>query len=499
MLNKILFEISPINEATDAIVEIFNQWIFNDEVKESYIIDIESNLSEFLDVDLKENLYCLIEYPYVDKLYRDSYYKYFSSKHYTYKRDSVRVSIFSHEIVPDMFFDKEKHELLQEFYLGNFIVRPLKSSIFGRSHINPCAFDNSCIICSHNATSMILGVKLTSIGFPHCSQDSETISCAETTIWSLMEYFGTRYAEYKPTLPSKIISTLKSLSYERQLPSNGLTINQISYALKQFGFGSRIYAKEYYPEDFDKIVYHYIESGIPVVLGLETENLGHAVISIGRSIKRKIINEDTERENININGKETAFIDYASTIDKLIIQDDNLTPYSELSLDNIGEFYKEGEEEKDYKVKFLIVPLYPKIYLESTIAKKLILQFISDDTFGFLFDDDFIIRFFLASSRSFKSHIGTLNNMPKDLRLEILSTKMPKFIWCAEIYDGKSEIDNDSEALGLVILDATEANHSTIDSLIFTGYPDKCITLNQNKFVTLAQKLNGYQYYSNLI
>jgi hypothetical protein len=499
MIDYIDFEISPIDEATEAIMELFDKWIFNQEAKESYKLDLENQLSSFLNDDLSEDLYCLIEYPYVDKLYRDSYYNYFSSKHYSYKRDTIRVSLFKKEITPEMFLNIKQHQYLQDIYLGNFVIRPLKSSIFGRSHINHIAFTKNCVTCSFDATSMVLGIKLTTKGFPHCSQDSETISCAETTIWSLMEYFGNRYAEYKPTLPSKIISTLKSLSFQRQLPSNGLTINQISYALREFGFGTRIYAREFYKNDFNNIIYHYIESGIPVVLGLETEDLGHATIAVGRNILRKDITNITNKDSINIDGNKINYIDFAETIDKLIIQDDNLSPYSELSVENIGYLYEEDSEESKYEVKFLIVPLYPKIYLESTIAKELILQLITDNTFGYKYKSEFVLRFFLASSRSFKTHISKLNNMPDDLKLEILTTRMPKFIWCAETYKVNNDINIGVCAESLLILDATEANHSTIDSLIFAGYADRCILLNENKFVTLAQKLIGYEYYSNLI
>jgi len=498
MTNFIDFEIAPIEETTEAILDLFDKIIFNDEAKESYIIDIENNLSTFLNVEMRDDLYCLIEYPYVDKLYRDSFYNYFSSKHYSYKRDTIRVSIYNGEIQPKDFLNN-KHDNLQKRYLGNFIIRPLKSSIFGRAHINPSVLNKDCLICSFDSTSMILGSKLSAKGFPHCSQDSETITCAETTIWSLMEYFGNRYAEYKPTLPSRIISTLKSLSFQRQLPSNGLTINQISYALKEFGFGTRIYARKVYPNDFENIIYHYIESGIPIVLGLDTENLGHATIAIGRNVKRKEIDSNTPREKITIDGKEMSYVDFASTIDKLIIQDDNLSPYAELSIDNVGESYEEGSEEKDYVVEFLIVPLYPKIYLEAKVAKELILQFISDQSLGFKFTDEFVLRLFLASSRSFKSHISKLDSMPEDLKLEILTTRMPKFIWCAETYPVNTDINNGICAESLLVLDATEANHGTIDSLIFAGYKDRCILLNDNKFVTLAQKLIGYRHYTNLI
>lgn len=49
-----------------------------------------------------------------------------------------------------------------------------------------------------------LGLKFYVKAFSSSSQDTETISCAETTVWALMEYYGNKYAEY---------STKEKLSY----------------------------------------------------------------------------------------------------------------------------------------------------------------------------------------------------------------------------------------------------------------------------------------------
>src|SRR5690606_28961595 len=126
------------------------------------------------------------------------------------------------------------------------------------------------------------GVKLDVDGFPHSSQDGETIKCAETTIWTLMEYFGNKYPEYKPSLPAKIHHALERFSYQRQLPSNGLTMDQISFALKEFGFGTRVYSYDAYRESLHEIVDSYVESGIPVILGLQSGSIGHVIIAIGK-------------------------------------------------------------------------------------------------------------------------------------------------------------------------------------------------------------------------
>ena len=99
-----------------------------------------------------------------------------------------------------------------------------------------------------------------------------------------MEYFAYRYVEYKPILPFKISSILNKLSYERLIPSKGLTAQQISFALKEFDFGVKIYSKKAYNDEFERILKTYIESGIPVIVLIQnTKGIGHAQIVIGRA------------------------------------------------------------------------------------------------------------------------------------------------------------------------------------------------------------------------
>ena len=61
------------------------------------------------------------------------------------------------------------------------------------------------------------GLKTSVFGFPHASQDGETITCAETSILNVMEYFGLKYPEYSPILPSKIKFVVESQSFEKDI------------------------------------------------------------------------------------------------------------------------------------------------------------------------------------------------------------------------------------------------------------------------------------------
>jgi len=189
---------------------------------------------------------------------------------------------------------------------------------------------------SVNATAN--GLKLDVEGFPHSSQNSETITCAETTIWGLMEYFGNRYAEYTPTLPSKISAILSFQSFERILPSQGLTAHQISYALKELGFGVKIYSKNAYGAEFLSLLKMYVESGIPVVAVVRNnQGIGHAQNIIGRARFKDSDVENLKKakdygNGVMVHNFEDLDIDY-------IYMDDNHPPYQKSSLETPSSFY----------------------------------------------------------------------------------------------------------------------------------------------------------------
>lgn len=497
MNTSIEIEISPIDEAVEAILEKINDFFLKDVDDKFVSPEIETEIAKLID-ELKEDLFCVIEYPYVDKVYRDSYYHYYSSKHYTYQRDCIRVSLFNGEISHDDFLNPERHSELNNKFLGFFVLRPTINALFGRSMISPKAFeDNSYKISSCKTSCLVYGVKLEVEGFPHSSQDGETIKCAETTIWALMEYFGNKYPEYKPALPAKIHQALERFSYQRQLPSNGLTMDQISFALKEFGFGTRVYASYAYKESLHEIIDSYVESGIPVIVGLQSGNIGHVIIAIGKHYGSEHDWKAIKESQLTLKGEDIGRIETSSIPAQYVVQDDNLIPYRLINLDQPGEHY-EDEDCSNYEIDSIVVPLYPKIYLEAVVAKELVIQVLEDGNVGYDFGSDFVFRFYLTSSRSFKNHVAKIADMDIDLKNNILITKMPKFIWCGEIYTQEGFDQDDKKAIGLVVLDATEANQESIDALIFAGYPDRCVSLNENNFVILQHHFQNFRYFGNL-
>ncbi len=470
--------------------------------------NIENSIDELKNL-LRDDINCYIEYPYVEKVYRDSYYNYYSTKHNSTLRNCARISFFNNDISITDFRTVESNKI-QNSFMGYMTIRPTLPNLIGRTMISPLAYrQNNNLYCLTNSEVVINGVRLTIRAFPHSSQDGETITCAETTIWSVMEYFGTRYPEYKPVLPSKIIAALSNYSYERQLPSRGLTSEQISYALKEFDFGTRLYAlaensqdegeiEAYGEKEFKRLLGYYVESGIPIIAGIENDSLGHALIIMGH---KKITVGDidlTEYQPIEINSKNgiVYLYDYADLINDFVVIDDNMPPYNTIPFENPTHNYDTPQFE-GCKIKNFIAPLYHKIYLEAGGAKELSISYLENFNHD-LPGNKIILKLFCISSRSFKAELNNKVNIGVEANEIILSLTMPKFIWIGLFTN--TGLLKQSKANGLVILDATETNIE--DALILMVSPNGLITYDSQddlgfKYTTYDLEINNFNIFAN--
>lgn len=461
-----------------------------DVIADSFRLDpsiLPSQISRSLKLlinSLRDDLWFLVESPYVDKIYRDSYYMYYSSKYGRYSRDCIKVSLFEGKIESSDYRSLAGYDKLKPIYLGFFVIRPTEPAFLGRNVISPRAFTLPAIeYCSFSQNSTVNGLKFEIQGFPHSSQDSETYSCAETTIWSIMEYFGSKYADYRPVKPSQILEVLKKMAYERQIPSLGLSIHQISYVLKELGFGCKIYSVDQYGDDFFRMLSSYVESGIPIVIGMDdfhdpkSKNIGHAVLIIGRT---KIAKSDyltlatnnhlNSRQSTWLNANNIEFYDFDDLEKDYIFIDDNQPPYQIATASSPVKHY--STDWQNVKIKNFVVPLYPKIYLEAFEARNFIKEFLLFGPFPLQPGQNVFMKFYLTSSRSFK-HSISLSEVQDDLKNFIVEKPMPKFVWIAELAEKDMFVRDQRN--GLVVIDATEPNISDNKPLIVAAYQDNVI------------------------
>ncbi|MDE7387395.1 MAG: hypothetical protein K2N28_09695, partial [Muribaculaceae bacterium] len=403
--------------------------------------------------DYRNDLQIIAEDNYVDKVYRNSFSNYYSTKLNPYPEYCVRLSFLE----SDVDFD-EKDDILKK-YLGFMILRPINPGVVGRTAINPKSLKSGddLMVCRAKIRSSVLGYKTFVEAFPHSSQDSEYSTCAETSIWTLMEYFGNKYPEYTTILPSKIHEILDKKAHERHVPSCGLTYFDISYVLKSCGFGIKNYCRNRYKDDddldkhikvsFRRIFSTYIESGFPVGVAISSESehpFGHAVVCIGRKkINRTLISSIAAEE---INGKKIRR--WSDVPSEFVFNDDNVGVYRHTNFNNPAPQYGRN----DLYISNIIVPLYNKIYLDAPYALYLSENFC---TRVFPISDGYVFRSYLASSNSYMNHImsdGLLSDIYKNAIINLI--RLPKFVWITEIASEEKFIANEVE--GLLMLDATE-------------------------------------------
>ena len=447
--------------------------------------------------DLRADLWCYADFPYVDKVYRDSYYFYFASKLDNFSRDCLRIGFFSSEIKDEDFRTKAGNLILQEKFLGYTILRPLRKGNPGRTMLSPKAFKNHKFLCELVCVdTSIGGVKLKTFAFPWTSQDTESMTCAESSIWSLMEYYGNKYPERTPVLPSDIHKAFERPT--RFIPSEGLTLAEIATALSRFGFGTCLYNHD--TIDFESLLRYYIESGIPVILGLEGINGGHAVVAIGHEEM-----ELSAIENIlNTHLMGTVSVDNlqifdTSNIPRCLVQiDDNHPPYRLAEFNHPCSYYVDSSF-SDMQIKHFVVPLHKRIYLEAGKAKLMFKHILNSSDFGWKCRskqkcNHVIQRAFLTTGNSYK-HYALSSDMDEDLKTIIQAMDMPRFIWVAEL--SIMDIYLQGRGLGLIILDATGSEEMNSAKMIFypgflkaVNLPDD-IEANFGSFATYRNNLKG--------
>ena len=434
---------------------------------------------------LRQNLTMVVETEYVDSVFRDSYYSYFSTKLKSYRRFCVRLSFFENVFSSIDEYLMLDEKIIKDNYLGFLIIRPLGKCI-GRNAISPKAKAfpaDSIKVCLADIGASCLGVKLRVKAFPHSSQDGEFMTCAETTTWALAEYFGNKYVLYKPLLPSALIESLQLHAVERLIPSQGLTIEQISMALRQQDFGCKMYSNT--NPRFKELFTCYVESGLPLAVAVNGGNIGHAIVCIGR----KNIDRTKILKKKNIFGVD--YYVWNESIDEFVFNDDNMPCYQQRPFSNPTPYFSGVSLSPSH----FIVPLHKKIYLAADQAIDIANFFVAKD---FNSTSDSVIRTFLTSSRSYREYIFRNKDIPIQLKLAYLRIDLPKFIWVTEVAS-RSDFDS-NKVNSLILLDATSTltARDPYASLIFkqnlnkiTIYDKKSRSL-QNLIVSLPAKFESF-------
>ena len=500
--------------------EEYEKELYDKELEQAKsIIDSCSEASECQDLSIlwdtlshNKKMTIVVEDYYIDRIYRDSYYTYYSNKHFEVNRYCKRVFAFVGCLFSDNHVDSVfelPRKTLNNSFIGSIVIRPLEHRRIGRSLLNPFfIIDKSKTGNVYLRTAKyevtMFGIHLKVNAFPYSMQDTETTSCAEITILNMMDYFSRLYQDYRFLLPNDIISIAVRNDFQRRIPTKGLDFHMISRVFMEDGFSPVLYSAKVVEtsEKFKRILHTYIESAIPTAISLsKSDSVKHSIVCIGHG---RVNNELKGLRTYSVANKGSRFwiIDSADFFDDYIVMDDNKRPYSIYHWDYSDDVAKLSQ----MKVEFLMVPLYKRMFLEASDAYDICTSILADNNIGFINatkalkasgvsevdysllgsdkDNPIIIRMFMASAKGFKmKRVGEFAKTNTDLLDFYVNTPFPRFVWVCELYLQNEYPD---KCCGEVIIDATSSSIDRNNSVIIIHYP----FLVANQFVDRKSDFN---------
>jgi hypothetical protein len=430
---------------------------------------------------LRQSIWFLIDWPYVDKVYRSSYNIHFSSKNNEYARDCIRLSLFDGEVAAKDFRSSEGVKRIQERFKGFMVLRPIVPGIVGRCVLaKEVLGDVNFVALEAEYPVSVNGVKLVAKGYPYSSQDAEVNTCAETALWTVVEYLRTIHGEYAALLPADIVNILKDYTPERELPSKGLEVEQISFALKKFGPASRIFSRaQYRPNKFRNMFSSYVSGGLPVIVAVQLPFTSHAMVAVGQERTTDVmIDALPASKDIDLlvatvfSQSGIQIFDNDEIPRKFVFIDDNMPVYSLGSFDTpTAEYWDDSWRRSE--ITHFIVPFHPEVHLEAVAAKQKFLNILSRPQLCITPNSSLFIRMFLSSSELFRDNLAKDPSISKVAKDQMLKAIMPGFVWVGEV--STKEMIKQKKGMGIFVFDATDldlvsATHSFIGGLFQDKY-----------------------------
>ncbi|MFA5064053.1 MAG: hypothetical protein WC566_01120 [Dehalococcoidia bacterium] len=450
----------------------------------------------------------VIENPYVDEDHRRCHAKLHRFAHSAVSRYCKRLHFFAREFA-NLNELKTISSSDQESYMGMCVWRPTNAYPIGRTiiaskygiKIPPAGKWIPYLTCAAYYPVNIAGIKFTVYGFPFIQQDHLVTTCATASIWMCQWYMSERYNEIRRYYTPEItdLATAYDLSAGRAIPSEGLTNQQIVMAFRSLGYDPAQHdlvdktSKQIY-----RILYNYIESGIPLVASIVTgTSMDHAITVLGHGLEDDC--SPTPEAFPNAEKVEWQYIDAADYNTVFIISDDQYGPYRWMKLMDIDKvtgpilsaMFNDASAEAKAKqiiehlkkerittlalfgnynnqelyiagMSFLVAALPQTVTLGPEDAQdKAIAAFLGSTETKEI--PIMVVRTYLIPSNEYKEHIIEVLEKESDLAWWIRSFYYPKWIWVTEFsFDLKA---TGRKVASSIIIDSS-ASRDTVDFVL---------------------------------
>ena len=402
----------------------------------------------------------LLEELHTDRDFSASYSAFYSSLFAPYQKLCRRLHFFAQDITPllrdaaDAVAMSDVLHGVTADYLGFIVLRPLQHAPIGvcvlssRHLLGP----NSEVTVHADYRVHVLGAELRVKGAPLTQQDTRIGACAQAAIWGVGRHFHARHGGPWFSMPDISALALKptDATISQSLPAGSafLTPDNMVRALKGMDRHPVFYVKpqtgvwDTPPED---IIYRYLDSGIPVILGLHDPagGVGHAVVAVGHEM-------DPNVDLAHLGDNPTP----ARGVTHFYVMDDQRGPYRRIpkrAADKSADFPWTLEANCSY----IIVPLPEKVFmpgeLPELLARDILKSLLNQRDLALsevgappLSDDSKDAEFEAASlgsevaGRTYLTHgwkyraRAIRNGLSEPLKLAILQHRLPRFVWVTE-------------------------------------------------------------------
>ena len=456
----------------------------------------------------------VLEDPYIDRDYSADYAQFYALTFHTHERHCKRVHFFSRDISPLLLRPLSTAQLnhlgdfAKETYCGFCVIRPLSAAPIGRTVLLArlgSGFDmEATVTCRAYFHTHLLGAQLQVTGTSFLQQDSRVGACAQVAIWAGMRHMHARY-NYNWISVADITRFAKPPSVREavSLPnaSDRLSSDAMVRAIAEAGYQPLCLHRP----DIGRAILPYVESGIPVILGLDIGGtVGHAVTVVGRVFAKQK------------NPTHRAF-DY---VPAYIVHDDQSGPYMWLPADkNSSTTFSFGDDtiKRDTPsgpielnvrchAVFAVALMSTRVFstaaraehnawsqinenlnalpaarraladLDMPVNERLMDELQSAHSAG-----DIVLRTYLTSAAGYRRHLAQ-GSASDDLKDVLLHLHLPHFAWITEI----STIDSYNEfspglrrIYGHTVLDATSTAEQK-DALLVLHLPGLLLAKDPN-------------------
>ena len=454
----------------------------------------------------------VVEDPYIDRDYSADYLDFYARTFRTHARHCSRAHFFFEDLSPFLSGPLSTANL-QEFkkvasasYCGFCVIRPLPIAPIGRTvllgKLRSREGMESRITCRARFETNLLGADLEVVGAAYLQQDARVGACAQVAIWAGMRHMHARHG-YNWVSVADITRFAAATAPDEaaSIPagSDFLTSERMIRAISEAGFQPLCFRHSPNATIANAIL-PYVESGIPVILGLNIGDLvGHAVTVIGRIFA----------------ARDSPSSEAISYIPAFIVHDDQGGPYMTLPMEAdatsphpfADDTVKRNSTELNMShATFAVALMSSRVFstaqaaevstrdrLDVTLANMTEIRRMlkerelpinerrMDELLEAHSNDHVVLRTYLTSAAAYRRHIADCT-ASDNLKDALLGLHLPHFTWVTEIFtfDSYNNVSAEMRCMyGHALVNATSTGKGR-DAILMLHLPGLVFTNDVN-------------------